>query len=53
MIGFRQKCWPPLITDAELPRLVVWRDRMLTLGLWMLLLVLCPHPFYLLGSAVI
>jgi poly-beta-1,6-N-acetyl-D-glucosamine biosynthesis protein PgaD len=30
--------WPPLITDARMPRRLIWRDRLLTLGMWLLLL---------------
>jgi poly-beta-1,6-N-acetyl-D-glucosamine biosynthesis protein PgaD len=29
--------WPPIITTAKLPRTVVWRDRLLTAVMWLLL----------------
>jgi poly-beta-1,6-N-acetyl-D-glucosamine biosynthesis protein PgaD len=29
--------WPPLLADAKLPRHVVWRDILLTIGAWLLL----------------
>jgi hypothetical protein len=29
--------WPPLFADAKVPRLVVWRDVLLTVGAWLLL----------------
>lgn len=32
--------WPPLITDAMRPRWMLWRDRILTVLVWILFLVL-------------
>jgi hypothetical protein len=39
--------WPPIITDVTLPRYVVWRDRLLTIAAWTLLLALTSDLFYL------
>jgi hypothetical protein len=36
--------WPPLITAARQPRWMVWRDRGLTLGMWVLFVIVC-HNF--------
>ena len=33
--------WPPLITSARQPAWMPWRDRLLTLGMWLLLALLC------------
>jgi len=38
------KAWPPIIEDVHLPRLIVWRDRLLTTGMWLLLIWFCRHP---------
>lgn len=38
--------WPPIISDADLPRFVVWRDRLLTAAMWLLLLWLCRYPLH-------
>jgi hypothetical protein len=35
--------WPPLITAAAQPRWMVWRDRALTFGAWLLLALLCRN----------
>ena len=35
--------WPPIIDDVALPRILVWRDRLFTLAMWLLLLFLCRH----------
>lgn len=40
------KIWPPIISDAEVPRLVVWRDRLLTAAMWLLLFWLCRHTLH-------
>jgi hypothetical protein len=39
--------WPPIITDVELPRYIVWRDRLLTTVAWLLLLALAGDLFLL------
>jgi poly-beta-1,6-N-acetyl-D-glucosamine biosynthesis protein PgaD len=39
--------WPPLITDAGMSRRVVWRDRLMTLGLWLLLVYFSRHALQL------
>jgi hypothetical protein len=39
--------WPPISTDGTLPRYVVWRDRLMTIVAWMLLLALASDLFYL------
>ncbi len=36
--------WPPLITAARQPRWMVWRDRGLTLLMWVLFVLVC-HNF--------
>ena len=33
-----ETAWPPLITDAEQPRWMRWRDRILTIVMWLLFL---------------
>jgi hypothetical protein len=33
--------WPPIIRDADRPRVIVWRDRICTAAMWLLLLWLC------------
>jgi poly-beta-1,6-N-acetyl-D-glucosamine biosynthesis protein PgaD len=40
------KVWPPIISDADLPRFVVWRDRLLTVAMWLLLAWLCRHMLH-------
>jgi hypothetical protein len=32
--------WPPLITDAKISRVVLWRDRLLTVAAWLVLFYL-------------
>jgi poly-beta-1,6-N-acetyl-D-glucosamine biosynthesis protein PgaD len=52
------KPWPPIIRNARMPRLIVWRDLLITAAMWFLLLWLCRHALvaaadtlrYLLGS---
>jgi poly-beta-1,6-N-acetyl-D-glucosamine biosynthesis protein PgaD len=44
--------WPPIITDAREPRLVVWRDRLMTAGMWLLLLYLMRHGIHLVLDAI-
>jgi poly-beta-1,6-N-acetyl-D-glucosamine biosynthesis protein PgaD len=39
--------WPPIIADVTLPRYVVWRDRLLTIAAWVLILTLASDLFYL------
>ncbi len=34
--GPRKTTWPPLITDAARPHWILWRDRVLTLLVWLL-----------------
>jgi poly-beta-1,6-N-acetyl-D-glucosamine biosynthesis protein PgaD len=38
MSAQRPADWPPIITNARRPRAIVWRDRILTLAMWLLLL---------------
>lgn len=45
--------WPPLITAAAQPRWMVWRDRALTLGAWLLLALLCRNALVTIGHEVI
>lgn len=42
--------WPPIIRDADLPRVIVWRDRLLTAAMWLLLIWFCRHPLLALGD---
>ena len=42
--------WPPIITDVTLPRYIVWRDRLMTLAAWVLLLVLVSDLFRLVAA---
>jgi poly-beta-1,6-N-acetyl-D-glucosamine biosynthesis protein PgaD len=44
--------WPPIITDAREPRLVVWRDRLMTVGMWLLLLYLMRHGIHVVLDAI-
>jgi poly-beta-1,6-N-acetyl-D-glucosamine biosynthesis protein PgaD len=37
--------WPPIITDVRLPRYIIWRDRLLTIAAWLLLLTLASDLF--------
>ncbi len=37
--------WPPIIRDATLPRAILWRDRICTAAMWLLLLWLCRAGF--------
>jgi hypothetical protein len=47
-----QKIWPPIIRDANVPRLVVWRDRFITATMWLVLLWLCRHSPYALADVL-
>ena len=38
------KAWPPIIHDADMPRVIVWRDRLLTAAMWLLLIWFCRLP---------
>jgi len=40
--------WPPIITAARVPRAVIWRDRILTIAMWLLLLYLMRRAVFLL-----
>lgn len=40
------KTWPPIVTDGKLPPAMVWRDRVLTVGMWLLLFWLARHELY-------
>jgi len=44
--------WPPVITDVKVPRLVVLRDYLVTLGAWLLLLWLAEHEIVLIVAQV-
>jgi hypothetical protein len=44
--------WPPLITAAAQPRWMVWRDRLLTLGAWLLLALLCRNALITISGEV-
>ena len=44
--------WPPLITAARQPAWMVWRDRALTFGAWLLLALLCRNALITLGGEV-
>jgi poly-beta-1,6-N-acetyl-D-glucosamine biosynthesis protein PgaD len=33
--------WPPIIRNAALPRIILWRDRICTTAMWFLLFWLC------------
>jgi poly-beta-1,6-N-acetyl-D-glucosamine biosynthesis protein PgaD len=44
--------WPPIIRDASVPRLVVWRDRFFTAIMWLVLLWLCRHSLYTLADVL-
>ncbi|HYB08444.1 MAG TPA: poly-beta-1,6-N-acetyl-D-glucosamine biosynthesis protein PgaD [Alphaproteobacteria bacterium] len=46
MSGEMRPPWPPIITDAKEPRLIVWRDRLLTVGMWILFLYLLRHGIH-------
>ena len=39
--------WPPLITSARQPAWMPWRDRLLTLAMWLLLALLCRNSIAL------
>jgi len=45
--------WPPLITDVKMARTVIWRDRLLTLALWLLLIYFARHALLLAGGSAI
>jgi poly-beta-1,6-N-acetyl-D-glucosamine biosynthesis protein PgaD len=42
--------WPPIIHDASMPRVIVWRDRLLTAAMWLLLIWFCREPLLALGD---
>jgi hypothetical protein len=44
--------WPPLITHAAQPTWMVWRDRLLTVAMWLLLVGVCRNELTLLWSTV-
>ena len=46
MTGKSPPAWPPIITDARLSRAVLWRDHILTLAMWLLLLFLMRRGLY-------
>lgn len=52
-MGDMLRAWPPIIQDAHVPRAVVWRDRLLTCGMWLLLLFLMRHGFLLIWDELI
>jgi len=39
--------WPPIITDVRLPRYIIWRDRLLTIAAWLLLVALASDLLHL------
>lgn len=39
--------WPPLITSGQQPAWMPWRDRLLTIGMWLLLALLCRNSILL------
>ena len=39
--------WPPLITSTRQPAWMPWRDRLLTLAMWLLLALLCRNSIAL------
>jgi poly-beta-1,6-N-acetyl-D-glucosamine biosynthesis protein PgaD len=41
------RSWPPIIVDAHVPRAIVWRDRLMTIGMWLLLVFLMRHGLQL------
>jgi len=43
--------WPPIIRDATLPRAILWRDRICTAAMWLLLLWSCRSVFHRLWDA--
>ncbi len=45
--------WPPLITDARMPRRIVWRDRLLTLSMWGLMLFFARDIPVIVGAATL
>jgi len=45
----KHEVWPPLITAARQPRWMVWRDRGLTLFMWLLFVLVC-HNFLRLAA---
>ena len=42
--------WPPLVVSAHVPRLVKWRDLLITLIMWGFFIVLLDTEFELLFS---
>ena len=42
--------WPPLITAASQPAWMLWRDRLLSLSMWVLLALLCRNALLLAGE---
>jgi poly-beta-1,6-N-acetyl-D-glucosamine biosynthesis protein PgaD len=38
--------WPPIIRNAALPRMILWRDRICTIAMWLLLLWLCRSALH-------
>lgn len=45
--------WPPLITHANAPRYMIWRDRTLTLGAWLLMLWFMRQGLALMWSELV
>lgn len=43
----RPEHWPPLITSARQPAWMPWRDRLLTIAMWVLLALLCRNSLLL------
>jgi poly-beta-1,6-N-acetyl-D-glucosamine biosynthesis protein PgaD len=41
-----ERPWPPLITDARMPRVMVWRDRITTAAMWLLLLYFVQRELF-------
>jgi poly-beta-1,6-N-acetyl-D-glucosamine biosynthesis protein PgaD len=39
--------WPPLITDAKVPRYMFWRDALVTISAWLFLFWLTRHGLQL------
>lgn len=42
--------WPPLITAASQPTWMLWRDRLLSFSMWVLLAILCRNALLLVGE---
>ncbi|WP_395021554.1 poly-beta-1,6-N-acetyl-D-glucosamine biosynthesis protein PgaD [Dongia sp.] len=47
-----KRAWPPLITDAARPRWMLWRDRILTILVWILFLALFIQQWRLFQARV-